>query len=59
VEIRVALVQPLLLQERRDEAIRQLRDGIRFMQKDGRTREAAELQDFLDTIEREKSVFTQ
>jgi tetratricopeptide (TPR) repeat protein len=56
-QIRLALAQTLMLQERRAEAIKQLRDDIRFMLDRGRTREAAELQDFLDTIERDKSVF--
>ena len=57
VEIRLTIARTYLSQERRDEAIKQLRDAIRFMLEHDRRDEVRELQDFLDTINRDNSAF--
>ena len=50
-ESRSKLARALLLQGRRDEAIRQLKKGIGILVEQGRTNEAARLQEQLDVIE--------
>lgn len=51
----LTLAQILLLQERYDEAIKQLGEGIRFMLNHGQREKAAELQRFLESVELRKS----
>lgn len=55
VKKHLTLAQILLLQERYDEAIKQLGEGIRFMLDHGQREKAAELQRFLELVELRKS----
>ena len=53
----LTLAQTLLLQQRYDEAIKQLGEGVRFMLEHGRKEDAATLQSFLESVESEKSEY--
>ena len=55
VETRLMLAQTLVIQERYDEAAKQLQKGIELMLNKGRKDDAAKLGEFLRTIETKKS----
>ncbi|GAG54291.1 unnamed protein product, partial [marine sediment metagenome] len=56
VQNHLMLAQTFVIQERYDEAIKQLRSSIAFMLENGQNNDATQLQSFLDSIESEESI---
>jgi tetratricopeptide (TPR) repeat protein len=56
VQNHLMLAQAFVIQERYDEAIKQLRSSIAFMLENGQNNDAAQLQSFLDSIQSEESI---